>query len=60
MEAGFQCAYCGEWVDTTVDPGGGASQSYVEDCAVCCRPNVLTVTIDFESQVVEIWAAFEG
>jgi hypothetical protein len=60
MEAGFQCAYCGEWVETTVDAGGGSNQSYVEDCAVCCRPNVLSVSVDFETQEVFIAATFEG
>jgi hypothetical protein len=34
----IECPYCGEWVSIVVDPGGGASQTYVEDCAVCCQP----------------------
>jgi hypothetical protein len=25
-------------VDVVIDEGGGSSQSYVEDCPVCCRP----------------------
>jgi hypothetical protein len=25
-------------IEIYVDPGGGAHQDYVEDCAVCCRP----------------------
>jgi hypothetical protein len=32
------CPHCGEPLETFVDPGGGSSQEYVEDCAVCCRP----------------------
>jgi len=32
------CPYCGEWVELLLDPGGGPSQDYVEDCEVCCRP----------------------
>lgn len=32
------CPYCGEEVEMLIDPGGGASQEYVEDCEVCCRP----------------------
>jgi hypothetical protein len=24
----------------------GASQEYVEDCPVCCRPNVIHIEID--------------
>jgi hypothetical protein len=41
--SGFQCAGCGEWIETTVDESAGSKQQYVEDCQVCCQPNVLTV-----------------
>jgi hypothetical protein len=34
----LSCPHCGEPLETYVDPGGGAAQEYVEDCAVCCRP----------------------
>jgi hypothetical protein len=36
--ATVRCPYCGEMVEIGLDPGGGASQEYVEDCQVCCRP----------------------
>jgi hypothetical protein len=39
----FQCAGCGEWNETTVDESAGTRQQYVEDCQVCCKPNVLDV-----------------
>ena len=32
------CPYCGETNEVAVDPGGGDSQEYVEDCQVCCQP----------------------
>lgn len=32
-----QCPYCGEPFETVVDFSSGAT-SYIEDCAVCCRP----------------------
>jgi hypothetical protein len=32
------CPYCNETVEISLDPGGGASQEYVEDCEVCCQP----------------------
>ena len=32
------CSYCGAVVDITLDPSGGTTQEYVEDCEVCCRP----------------------
>ena len=50
MESGFQCASCGEWNSTTVDESAGRRQSYVEDCQVCCKPNVLRVEYDNSSQ----------
>ena len=34
----MECPYCGEWVTIFIDPSGGESQTYVEDCPVCCRP----------------------
>ena len=43
MEGGFQCAGCGERNFTTVDESAGRRQSYVEDCQVCCKPNLLSV-----------------
>ncbi len=49
MESGFQCASCGEWNETSVDESAGRRQSYVEDCQVCCKPNVLRVEYDVSS-----------
>jgi hypothetical protein len=40
------CPYCGETTTITVDPGGGSSQQYVEDCEVCCNPWQVTVRFD--------------
>lgn len=36
--ASVRCPYCGEENEIALDPGSGASQEYVEDCQVCCRP----------------------
>lgn len=33
-----QCPYCGETVEVSVDEVGAGTESYVEDCPVCCRP----------------------
>ena len=43
LTATYRCAHCGEAVTVEVDPSAGPLQQYVEDCQVCCRPNVLTV-----------------
>jgi hypothetical protein len=59
MEAEFQCAGCGEWNVTAVDPSAGRRQSYVEDCQVCCKPNVLRVEYDASSQKFSVTAALE-
>lgn len=34
----LSCPHCGEPLETYPDPGGGEQQTYIEDCAVCCRP----------------------
>ncbi len=60
METGFQCAGCGEWNQTTVDESAGRSQSYVEDCQVCCKPNVLCVQYDTGEQEFVITAQLES
>jgi hypothetical protein len=44
MLSGFQCASCGEWNETTVDETAASRQRYVEDCQVCCKPNLLLIT----------------
>jgi hypothetical protein len=41
-----RCAWCGELFDIDIDPSAARNQRYVEDCAVCCRPNVITVAFD--------------
>ena len=45
-DAVVTCPYCGEENEIAVDPGSGASQSYVEDCQVCCRPWHVSVSYD--------------
>jgi hypothetical protein len=40
------CPYCGEPCEIALDPGSGTSQSYVEDCPVCCRPWQVSVHYD--------------
>jgi len=59
MTAGFQCASCGEWNETSVDESAGGKQSYVEDCQVCCRPNVLSVWWDADLRQFLIDAELE-
>lgn len=38
------CPYCGESIEILVDCSV-EEQEYTEDCQVCCRPIVLSVTV---------------
>ena len=59
-EAGYQCAGCGEWNETMVDESAGRRQSYVEDCQVCCKPNVLRITWDKWREAYQIESELES
>ena len=52
METTYDCAYCGQTNDLYVDPSGGVRQQYVEDCQVCCRPNLITAVLADDDEVV--------
>ncbi|HEX4021467.1 MAG TPA: CPXCG motif-containing cysteine-rich protein [Acidobacteriaceae bacterium] len=58
--AGFQCAGCGEWNETVVDESAGDRQQYVEDCQVCCKPNVLEIRWDAAADEYGIRAELES
>ena len=45
------CPYCGEPVEVAVDSLGGATQEYIEDCPVCCRPWQVRVAVDDDGRV---------
>ena len=47
----YGCAFCGEPNEVLVDPSAGRRQTFTEDCTVCCRPNLLTLTIDDDGDV---------
>ncbi len=53
--AGVSCPFCGEMDELFVDAGGGDSQVYTEDCAVCCRPRVVHVEPGEEPGEVRVW-----
>lgn len=46
----LDCPYCGESFSTSADPSAG-SQTYVEDCAVCCKPIVVSMEVEDEEIV---------
>ena len=58
-EASYACDACGEQIVIPIDRSAGESQEYVEDCPVCCRPNIIHVEID-EGGNVRVWAEAEN
>ncbi len=52
--AEFICAFCGEVNPTFIDLSSGSQQSYVEDCQVCCHPNVLYISVNEDTLDIEI------
>jgi hypothetical protein len=47
----YRCAFCGEEDELLVDPSGERRQTLTEDCAVCCRPNLITLAFEDDGQV---------
>lgn len=42
----YYCDSCGEEIVIPVDLSAGRVQEYVEDCPVCCHPNVIQIEVD--------------
>jgi hypothetical protein len=57
-EITYICPACGEEIVVPVDLTAGSEQDYVEDCPVCCRPNLLHVTIGIDGEATA-WAEAE-
>jgi len=49
----IHCPYCGEGFETSVDLSAG-SQSYVEDCAVCCRPIEIVLRVGAAGELEQV------
>jgi len=47
------CPYCGESFETGVDPSAGSS-AYIEDCAVCCKPINMRLSIDDDGALLDV------
>ena len=52
-----QCPWCGENFLVFFDTSGG-SQTYIEDCGVCCRPVELAFAIASDGSVT--WTNTRG
>ncbi len=50
-DASYICDSCGEEIVIPIDWSLGRDQEYVEDCPVCCVPNVISIEIDDDGYV---------
>lgn len=57
-EASYVCNSCGEEIVVPIDFSQGRHQEYVEDCPVCCNPNVINVEVD-EDGLTQVWSRSE-
>ena len=57
-EASYVCDSCGEEIVVPIDLSAGALQEYVEDCPVCCCPNIDHIEVG-EDDDVRLWATKE-
>lgn len=51
-DSSYVCDHCGEEIVVPIDLSAGEAQSYVEDCPVCCSPNLIHVSLDRDGGVV--------
>jgi hypothetical protein len=58
-EGAYVCPTCGERIVIPLDVSGGEEQRYVEDCPVCCNPNVIHVKFFGEGEPPRVWAEAE-
>lgn len=58
-EGAYVCPHCGEQIEIPLHLSGGAEQSYVEDCPVCCSPNVIHVEFFDPGDPARVWAEAE-
>lgn len=54
-EGSYICDACGEEIVIPIDLTQGTTQSYVEDCPVCCRANIVHVLLE-EDGKSQVWA----
>jgi hypothetical protein len=45
-EVSYICDSCGEEIVIPLDVSAGEFQEFVEDCPVCCHPNVIRIELD--------------
>ena len=58
-EGNYTCPSCGEQIVIPLDLSGGHDQQYVEDCPVCCNPNVIHIELFADDEPARVWADAE-
>ena len=58
-EGSYPCPSCGELIVIPLDPSAGNDQDYVEDCPVCCHPNLIHVEYFGDGEAPRVWAEAE-
>lgn len=53
IEYFFECPYCWQQISMLLD--ASASQTYIEDCEVCCNP--IQISTQFEDQELLVFTA---
>ena len=51
IEKRFKCPYCLQRISFVLDTSVDGSQTYIEDCEVCCQP--IEVTYDCQNGKIE-------
>lgn len=57
-ESSYICNSCGEEIVVPLDYSQGQNQEYVEDCPVCCNPNLIFVEFSHDGEA-NIWSRAE-
>jgi len=58
-EGAYVCPSCGERIEIPLDLSAGDAQEYVEDCPVCCNPNIVHVELMGDGEAPRVWAEAE-
>jgi hypothetical protein len=46
VEKNFKCPYCLQHISMILDLSLDGTQTYIEDCEVCCKPIQITFTVE--------------
>ena len=55
IEKFFRCPYCHEKISFLIDLSIEGSQTYIEDCEVCCQP--IQIGYEVSDNQIEIFSA---